>query len=76
MERMFWEIDNNPFDNVGSFLLVAASIIIAGIIIYYLDRSILKQNGLEETQAKKSALWMAIATAPYLFLIPTTLIYD
>lgn len=41
-----------------------------------MDRSILKQNGLEETQAKKSALWMAIATAPYLFLIPTTLIYD
>lgn len=76
MERMFWEIDNNPFDNVGSFLLVAASIIIAGIIIYYLDRSILKQNGLEETQAKKSSLWMAIATAPYLFLIPTKLIYD
>jgi len=69
-------VAENPFSNVGSFLFVAAAILISGIIIYFLDRGILKRNGLDEAQSKKSALWMAIITAPYLFLIPTSLLYS
>ena len=74
--KALYGVSENPFSNVGSFIFVALAIIISGIIIYSLDKYILKKNGLEDSQAKKSALWMAIATAPYLFLIPTTLLYD
>ena len=70
-----YAISTNPLSNIGSFLLTAIAIAIAGIAIYFADRHILKSNGLDIDQAKKSAKLMAIITAPYLYLLPSELIY-
>lgn len=56
-------------------MLIAIAIVISGVVIFYLDRWVLRNNGLSAAQAAKSALWLAFITAPYLFLIPTTMIY-
>lgn len=69
------QMATNPFGGIAPFMLIAIAIVISGVVIFYLDRWILRNNGLSAVQAAKSALWLAIITAPYLFLIPTTMIY-
>lgn len=65
----------NPFSNLPGFLVILLSVLISGILIYLLDRLILRKAGLEQEQAKRSALTMAVCTAPYLFFLPSSLIY-
>lgn len=65
----------DPFSNVLSLLITIASIAVSGVVIYNLDRAILNKVGLDPSKAKKSALRLAIITAPYLYLIPSKLIY-
>ena len=66
----------NPFTNVLGFILVALSVGVAGACIYFLDRRILSKAGLDIEQAKKSALRLALITAPYVFFFPSSIIYD
>ena len=62
---------SNPFKNVFSLLFVLIAILIAGILIYILNKEYnFSQLEIEEKQKKKLALYMAIFTAPYLFLLP------
>ena len=65
----------NPFENAGSFLTVVCSILLAAYCIYRFDLHILKRAGLSEEQGRKSALWLAVVTAPYLFLLPSEILY-
>ena len=65
----------NPFHSIGSFLLVLFAIAIAGFLIYFFDRKILTSYGLDIASARKSALWLAFITAPYLYFIPSHLIW-
>ena len=65
----------NPFTNAGAFLIVAVAILLAAYCIYRFDRCILKRAGLPEGQSKTSALWLAVVTAPYLFLLPSEILY-
>ena len=65
----------NPFNSPASFLVVLFSIVIAGLLIYLIDRRILSKAGLSLGQAKKSALRLALITAPYLYFFPSMLLY-
>ncbi|MBQ6395669.1 MAG: hypothetical protein IJH87_04940 [Atopobiaceae bacterium] len=65
----------NPFMHAGALAFTLLAIAIAGALIYAFDRGILSRAGLDADQAKASALRLAIITAPYLFLLPTTLLY-
>ena len=65
----------NPFTNLAGLLIVLLAVLISGILIFLMDRYILSKAGLGSAQAKKSALTMAVCTAPYLFLIPSSIIY-
>ncbi len=69
-------ISMNPFGNIFAFMYVAICIIIVGIIIYYLNFYVSFSNtDLSEKEKHKMAFLLAICTAPYLFLLPTYLIY-
>ena len=65
----------NPFESFAAFLIVACSILLAAYCIYRFDLHILKRAGLSEEQGRKSALWLAVATAPYLFLLPSEILF-
>ena len=65
----------NPFENAVSFLIVVVAILLAAYCIYRFDLFILKRAGLSEEQGRKSALWLAVVTAPYLFLLPSELLF-
>lgn len=66
---------DNPFANPLALFICIFAIAVAGVLIYFIDRKILMRAGLALNQAKKSARWLAIITAPYLFLIPAGWIY-
>ena len=66
----------NPFSNVLSLIIVIAAIAISAVCIYKLDKSILIKAGLDIDQAKKSAIRLAIITAPYVYLIPSEWFYN
>ena len=65
----------NPFESLAAFLIVVCSILLAAYCIYRFDLHILKRAGLPEEQGRKSALWLATATAPYLFLLPSEILF-
>ena len=77
----FWDefgygVGFNPFANALAFLVVALAVAVAGFLIYSLDKRILKRTGLEIAQVKRSALRLALITAPYLFFFPSAIIYN
>ena len=64
----------NPFDNIYALLYVCIAILLSGIVIYFFNRRFcLQKTGLNARQKHIVALALAIATAPYLFLLPTQL---
>jgi hypothetical protein len=65
----------NPFESFAAFLIVVCSILLAAYCIYRFDSYLLKRAGLSEEQGRKSALWLAVATAPYLFLLPSEILF-
>ena len=76
LEDLAYGVGFNPFSHIGSFLIVVLAIVVAGLLIFLLDRKILKKAGLSAEQAKKSALRLALITAPYLYFIPSSFLYD
>lgn len=68
-------ISFDPFKDILSFLIVVFAIIFSAFIIYLGDKKILEKAGLNKEDAKRSALFMAILTAPYLFLFPSKFLY-
>ena len=71
-----YSIGYNPFSDIVGFLIVAAAVLTAMLIIYALDKWILKRAGLDPEQAKKSAKRLALITAPYLFFFPSAVLYS
>ena len=65
----------NPFGNGLAFVLVVTAILLSAYLIYRFDLCILKRAGLPEGQGKTSALWLAAVTSPYLFLLPSEILY-
>lgn len=65
----------NPFSNIFSVLIVLFAIVLSGFCIYFLDRRILAKEELTSEQVKRTALALAVITAPYLYLLPASLFY-
>ena len=65
----------DPFSNPAGLLIVVASIAVSAVCIYFLDKWILGRAGLDPEQVKRSALRLALITAPYLYLFPSRLLY-
>ncbi len=67
----------NPFSSILSVATVIVSIIISMVLLYLFNYTIsFKKVGLERKKAKKLSLIVAIATAPWLLLFPTTIVYN
>ena len=69
------DIAYNPFGSAAVFGVTLLAVALAGLLIFLLDRQILKKSGLGPGQAKRSALMLALITAPYLFFFPSGLLY-
>ena len=65
----------DPFSDLMGLLIVVAAIAVSAVCIYFLDKWILRKAGLEPEQVKRSALRLALITAPYLYLFPSRLLY-
>ena len=65
----------DPFSDLMGLLIVVAAIAVSAACIYFLDKWILRKAGLEPEQVKRSALRLALITAPYLYLFPSRLLY-
>lgn len=61
----------NPFSHPVGLAWTIIGVLISGVLIYVFDLKFgLKKAELADEQRKKAALWLAVFTAPYLFLIP------
>ena len=66
----------NPFTNILSLIITLLGIALAAVCIRTLDEIVLTKVGLDPELAKKAAKRLAIITAPYLYLIPSQLLYN
>jgi len=75
MDDMAYGVGFNPFSHVLSFIYVLLAVAVSGVLIFLLDRLILRKAGLDPELAKRSALRLALITAPYLYFFPSTVLY-
>ena len=75
LEQLAYGVGFNPLANVWAFLAVTLAVAIAGVLIFRLDRRILRRAGLEDAAARGAALKLALITAPYLYFFPSELLY-
>ncbi len=69
---IFW----NPYSNLLGFLAILLVVILCSFIIWALNYYIaFKSSGISLDERFKLSLSLAIFTAPYLFLLPSYLIY-
>lgn len=66
----------NPFETIPSFLWATGCVLLSGICIYGFNKSVcLRKTDLGDAEKKKLALALAVFTAPYLFYLPSALLY-
>ncbi len=68
-------VAENPFDNIYSLLYVVFAIVVSGGLIYVFNRFISFRIVLDKKIKRFMSLFLAILTAPYMFLIPTSTFY-
>ncbi len=67
---------DNPFGNIFAFLLVLFAVALSGLAIYLLNYFVtFRKTDIDKSLKIKLSLSLAIFTAPYLFLLPTSLFY-
>ena len=66
----------NPFNNPGSLIICLIALVFSAVLIYIVDRKLLFKAGLDINRATHSAKWLAIITAPYMFLLPSGWLYS
>ena len=70
--QLLQSVAMNPFDNLLAFLWATLAIVLSGVLIYVFNKKFcLKNLNVSDLQKKRIALVLAIATAPYLFYLPT-----
>lgn len=66
----------NPFHTVLSFIYCLITIVISGILIYLFNKKITFKNiDIDEKKKNKLCIIIAVFTAPFFFLIPSTIFY-
>lgn len=66
----------DPFRNVLAFIVVTLCIILTAILIYVLNRYFcFRKTNLSLDEIKKTSLYLAIFTAPYLLYLPSIWFY-
>lgn len=69
-------ISVNPFHSVFAILWTAAAVFLAGMAIYVFNwKFAFSKLKIQEEQKKKLAISLAVFTAPYLFFLPSSLLY-
>lgn len=72
MAPLMW----NPFETIYSFLYCTIGVLISGIFIYFFNKKItLKNIDIKDELKKKISLALAVITMPYLFYLPTSVVY-
>ena len=67
-------LEMNPYREPIAVLWTFLSILLSGICIYFFDRNFaLKKSNLDDRQKRVISIIMAVITAPYFMLLPTTL---
>lgn len=66
----------NPFSNVISLIYISIIIILSGYLIYLANKMfVFEKLNFDKKESNTLAIIIALLTAPYLMLIPTTLFY-
>lgn len=66
----------DPFRNAIAFMVVTLCITLTGILIYVINRYFcLSKTNLSLNEIKKTSLYLAIFTAPYLLYLPSIWFY-
>ena len=69
-------IDYNPYGNFFALVLTLVAIFLSGICIYHFNlKRTLKNVEMVAKHKKRISLFLAIVTAPYMFLIPAYLFF-
>lgn len=76
LSDIFGGVMMNPFSHPVSLIIVLVVIALVAVLIFVIDRKILSRAGLTAQKARYIALRLAIFTAPYLFLFPSSLMYN
>ena len=74
-DRIGYGLSMDPFYNIESFLSTLTAVFLSALLIYFIDRTILRKNGLEVDIASLAARNLSLLTAPWLFFIPSKWIY-
>lgn len=73
--RLSYSLAYNPYGSFPALAVTLFAAAAAALLIYLIDRAILRRACRDERQARRSALALAIFTAPYLFLLPSGILY-
>ena len=65
----------NAFRDSLALIMTLGAVAVSGVLIFLFDRRILAKAGLSSSPAGRTAMRLAVITAPYLFLIPSGLLY-
>lgn len=79
-EEWFYEyitapVAMNPFDNIYALLFTFCAVILSGVLIYVFNRFISFRKYKDLKSKRIISLMLAVLTAPYLFLLPTSTLY-
>lgn len=76
-EKLVYPIVWNPFKSILAVLYVLLVIIICGLLIYLINyKFAFKKTDLDKKSKKTISILLACVTAPYLFLLPTSFLYQ
>lgn len=76
-ENLIYPVVWNPFKSIVAFLYVLVVVLICGMLIYIVNyKYSLKKTGLNKESKKIISILLALITAPYLFFLPTSYLYE
>ena len=65
----------NPFDNIYALLYTCLAVVVSAVLIYIFNRFISFRKISDKKTKRVLSLILAVITAPYLFLVPTSSLY-
>lgn len=75
-QNLVYPLAWNPFNSILSFIYVLVIVLLCGFLIYFINYKItFKKTDIDSKNRKVISLMLGVITAPYLFFLPTTLIY-